>query len=343
MESIIETNNNNNNNRVAIIYTGETRTIETTIAHFKENAVLNSSCHVFACLQLPNPKDTVILSYFDTFVKDQLSESLKSLKWFDPDDPEWTAVKEETLRTITVSDMWKDYLRRSGSIIEYYQMYLAYRQIVAYELEHGVKYDYIMRIRCDVVLCHPLNFDTMFQNDEIKYPVSKEDVLLFMNTFYYPPRAAQSVVKHYGNHIISLEFQRILDLCGDSNSEICKQEFHEYFHQYFREYFREYFTKGKYMISLRNNQIYFIKREFFDPIAILGITYGTRVMPEKPHWFDAESQFQTICVHNGIDIFDSTTEMEGQSLYNYSEGNYYDSETGCLIRSPDTMFFIKRR
>ena len=333
MESIIETNNNNNNKLVAIIYTGQTRTIETTIEYFKENAVLNSNCHVFACLQLPNHQDTVILSYFDTFVKDNLSESLKSLKWFDPDDPEWTAVKEETLRTITVSDIWKDYLRSSGSIVEYYQMYLAHKQIVSYENVHNIKYDYIMRIRCDVVLCHPLNFDTMFLEDGIKYPVSKEDLLLFMNTFYYPPRAAQSVVKHYGNHIISLELQRILDLCG---AEDCKQEFYEYF--------REYFTKGKYMISLRNNQIYFIKREFFDQIAILGITYGTRAMPEKPHWFDAESQFQTICVHNGIDIFDSTTEMEVQSLYNYSEGNYYktENEQNVLTRSPDTMFFIKR-
>ena len=37
--------------KIAVIYTGEVRTIETTIDKFKENVLLNDGMHVFAILQ----------------------------------------------------------------------------------------------------------------------------------------------------------------------------------------------------------------------------------------------------------------------------------------------------
>ena len=328
---------NDNTKRIAIIYTGLTRTIESTIAHFKENVLLNSSPnrHVFACLQLPNKDDLVISEFYDAFVKEHLGESLKSIQWFDQEESDWCRIKESALRDIQVSDYWKDYLRTSGSIVEYYQMYLVYQQIVAYEKANGIQYDYIMRTRCDIVLVHPIFFDwdTYTVNDIksqplLKFPVSKENLLLFMNSFYYCPRADSDIIKHYDDHIVSLELQHLLQITDET-------EFFEKFH--------EYFVTGKYMVTLRKNLVYFIKRQYFAPISELGITYGTRVLPKKSHWFDAESQLQTICVQNGLDIFDSTAELEGQSLYNYLETNYYDTSTGELIRSPCTMFFIKRR
>ena len=330
---------------VAIIYTGEVRTIETTIAHFKENVLLHNrnmntntnTRHVFAVLQTPTPAE-----FFDEFVRNSLGNSLKSLEWFDPDNPEWTNVKEETLRTITVHDHWKDYLRRSGSIVEYYQMYLAYRQIAAYETAHNMKYDYIMRIRCDVVPVYPLFFDWddkctidavrnhLYNIKSVKSLdtiISRDAVLLFMNTFYHPDRLNTTVKVHYDNYPVSPEFHQLFETTNEDR---------------FIADFHQYLLRGKYIITLRQNQIYFIKRQFFDEIATLGITYGKRVMPEKAHWFDAESQFQTVCVKNGIDVFDSTTETEGQSLYNYQPDNYF-KEDGELIRTRDCLFFIKRR
>ena len=44
-------------------------------------------------------------------------------------------------------------------MIEYYQMYLAYQKIVDYEYRENFKYDYVIRIRCDVIITHPIYFD----------------------------------------------------------------------------------------------------------------------------------------------------------------------------------------
>ena len=51
------------NKKIAVIYTGEVRTIEKSIQYFKENVIINDNYHVFAILQTNN------IEYFDNFVK----------------------------------------------------------------------------------------------------------------------------------------------------------------------------------------------------------------------------------------------------------------------------------
>ena len=139
--------------KIAIIYTGEVRTIEKTMKYFKQNVLLNENVHLFAILQSNN------IDYFDNFVKNQVGNNLKSLNWLNKNDNTWINTREELLRTMYTSLAWKDYLRNSGSMIEYYQMYLAFNKIIKFENIECFKYDYIMRIRCDVVLSQPIYFD----------------------------------------------------------------------------------------------------------------------------------------------------------------------------------------
>ena len=140
--------------KIAIIYTGEVRTIEKAIQYFKENVIINDNYHVFALLQTNN------IEYFDNLVKNNLGDNLKSINWFNNGNEEWVNMRESLLNQMsTVGENWKNYLRNSGSMIEYYQMYLAYKNIEEYEKTNNFQYDYIMRIRCDVVLTHPIYFD----------------------------------------------------------------------------------------------------------------------------------------------------------------------------------------
>ena len=61
---------------------------------------------------------------------------------------------------------------------------------------------------------------------------------------------------------------------------------------------------------------------------------------KNSYWFDAESQLENICRQNNIDKFNSTTDLEGNSLYNYHQSKYYN-ENGEL-KQDNYSFFIKR-
>jgi hypothetical protein len=52
-------------------------------------------------------------------------------------------------------------------------------------------------------------------------------------------------------------------------------------------------------------------------IAALGITYGLYKLKDHDMWFDSESQLKQICIESEIDMFDSYTTLEVQSLYEY--------------------------
>ena len=59
--------------KIAIIYTGESRTIETTIQTFKEHILLNENYHVYAVLQSSNTELT------EQLVRKNMNNNLKLL------------------------------------------------------------------------------------------------------------------------------------------------------------------------------------------------------------------------------------------------------------------------
>ena len=323
------------NKKIAVIYTGEVRTIEKTIKYLKKNVLLHENVHVFAVLQSNN------IGYYDNFVKNNIGTHLKSLEWFHPNNDDWLQIREQLLDPMSVSNEWKSYLKNSGSMIEYYQMFLAYQEIKKREYEKGYSYDYILRIRCDVILTHPIYFDwDDCSIDNIKdylYQIKKHlqsesilcyDVLqYFMNTFYHKDRLFCKTLT-FDNYAVSDEFRQLLEIEVSNENEFIEKVY-------------SYFKKGKYIITLRSNQIYFIKRQYFENISKIGITYGNQhIMPNNNYWFNSESQIKQICLENNVDIFDSTTLLEGQSLYEYNENNYF--ENGELKQTYDCLFFIKR-
>lgn len=319
--------------KIAIIYTGEVRTIEKTIKYFKQNVLLNENVHVFAVLQSNN------IDYFEKIVKDQVENNLKSLIWLNKNDDTWVNIRENLLENIYLISHWKEYLRNSGSMIEYYQMYLAFNEITKFESEENFQYDYIMRIRCDVVLSHPIyfNFDNYtiesvkeFLN-EIKNKKNLDTILsyeilsIFMNTFYYKNRLNCDDLS-FDIYPSSESYYNIFNL--NNEEEFIKNVY-------------EYLMKGNYLITIRSNQIYFIKRCYFEPISILGITYGcAHIMNNNEYWFNAESQLKQICIKNKIDVFNSITILEEKSLYEYNELNYI--ENGQLKDTCDFLFFVMR-
>ena len=138
--------------KIAIIYTGEFRTIQKTMPLFVQNCLHHPNHHVFAVLQ--NNGENI-----HDFILQQLGDHLQSIEYFDKMDGNYLNLKNKMLRHMNINESCKNYLIDSGSMIEYYHIYLAYFNIVEKERRDHFKYDYVIRIRCDCVITKPLSFD----------------------------------------------------------------------------------------------------------------------------------------------------------------------------------------
>ena len=303
---------------IAVIYTGASRTIETTIQHFKKNVLLNDNYHVFGVIQSDD---------HESLIRTVIGDNLKSLEWFDKENMEWINLREELLSTMNMPDKWKHYLRSSGSMIEYYQLYIAYQALERYEKEHNMRYDFVLRFRTDTVLKDVIDFDKIMTpeyikdiiykiKDELKTEINEQVVQVFMNTFYNENRI------HYKNiegqflpiHLLELRDDEIIDKLID------------------------YVTHGNYVVSLRKNVIYFMRRDVMTKIHQLGMTYGQYTDDSNEYWFNSESQLDNICAKYNIDKYSSTTVLEDSSLYLYNPMRYYENDE----LKGEYSFFIKR-
>jgi hypothetical protein len=320
--------------RIAIIYTGESRTIDATIQTFKEHILLNENYHVYAVLQSQNSELT------EKLVRTHMENNLKSYQNFNKDDFCWNVIQDNLLNIIKTNDFWHEYLKhKSGSMIEYYQMYLAYQKIVDYEYKENFKYDYVIRIRCDVIITHPIYFDWGdFEESYIKQCfeeiqkqkkyeniICPDALIIFMNSIFLKNRIYCTTKINNNCIICSDNFKFLLQT---SNEKV------------FFSMLKEYLNKGKFIITLRQNVLFFVKRKYMTFIAPLGVTYGLYKNKKDEYWFNAENQLRQICIENDLDIFDSHTTLEEDSLYKYNENNYY--KDGVLIKNNDVFFFIKR-
>ena len=332
------------NRKIAIIYTGEPRTIEKTIQTFKENLLLNDNYHVFAVLQ--NSDDLDVKQLIETY----MGNNLKGYQNFEKNDINWQLIQNNLLNIINQNQRWTEYLKNSGSMIEYYQMYLAYQMIVKKEYNENFKYDFVIRIRCDVVITHPIYFDwtdfdelyikKIFEEIQIKNNyanlVSMDSLVIFMNSIFYKNRINVDIpIKN--NSIISSDYLKNIVLLNNEKL-------------FFAE-LSKYLKKGKFIITLRENVVFFLNRKYMSCIAPLGITYGLYKLKDHDMWFDSESQLKQICIESEIDMFDSYTTLEVQSLYEYNEKNYYINNAlnddalinDKLIKTNNVFFFIRRK
>lgn len=296
----------------AIVYTGEVRTLNSVIDTFKKHVLLDENKHVFGVLQSSNKE------FYDKLVKDKMGNNLKSLQWFEHNDT-WTSLRDRLIDNMGLTLPWKQYIAyNSGSMVEYYQMYLAYKEIEKYEMNHGIKYDFIYRIRCDCIITRPINYQFTQNKEEVNNMCDmiekihgKENVLnVFMTSLCDPDRLMVTKERSYINFMPT----NINDV-------------YEFLHS------------GEYLVTFRHNVFYFGPRRVFEKIYKLGVTYGEWYKPDD-YWFNSESQLRLICELQGINVYDTCLTMEAKSLYEYNVNNYYkDNE---LINN-DVFFFLKRQ
>ena len=145
------------------MFTGALRTIKKTIPFFIKNILLHSDVHVFACVQ--NDTDTSNSEY-EAWLYSVMGDHLKSVEWFTISlHPNWVKQRDDMIDNMNITDNIIYYLKNSGSMIEYYQLYLAYTKMIHFERKHS-KYDYIIRVRTDTIYAKPIDFHWLNWSDK---------------------------------------------------------------------------------------------------------------------------------------------------------------------------------
>jgi hypothetical protein len=323
--------------RNAVILTGALRTIRKAIRFLKEN-VLQNQTDVFICVQndTAESEDT-----WKAWFTSHLGDRMLSLQWFHPDRfPGWVQQREVQLEHMTVENHWKQYLRTSGSMIEYYQLQLAYMMMSYHEQIHHILYDYVIRARTDSIYCKPLDFHWLHWTDEElgqRLDRIRADMLSCNK-----PITDQSVLMYLMTTLLSDDLLPNLPWIRAECVPCPTESFPPHTDS---TALNRYLREGRYILTLRKNNLYLLRRSLFHMIPTLGSMYGFLRSPHSDnYWFNAEGQFRDACYYACLTVFDYSTLFEERSLEYagaWKEEDFFDLEGNVL--HPAMLYCVVRR
>jgi hypothetical protein len=336
---------NKSNLNIAVFYTGQLRTYKKCIQYLKKNILFHENVHIFATLEL---KETakhqtkmeieIEREKHETILKTHLSSHLKSLVWFNNNDETFINHRNKLIENCYINynnkkfylddlnSCFKPYLKNSGTITELFQYYISYHEMKQYEEKNNINYDYILRIRTDIVLCKEIDFSFLqLTNKDIENRILKIKETLFPEdeTIYENQRIK--------NKYISLIMNSLLDENRIYSQNVYYSNFvmnnFELYNIFTFQDLNNYIKNGNYILTIRKNLFFLIKRNFFDSIYDLCLNYGTIHFETtnylNNYFWDAETQFEKYLQNKQINKFDSTHLFEDQSLYQYDKKKYF--------------------
>lgn len=318
--------------KVAVLFTGALRTIKKTMRYFKQNVLLDSDVDVFACVQ--NDTDTPN-SEWESWISLEMENHLKLITWFSPDEhQDWISIRDKLISHLSLIDRWKNYIKNSGSIIEYYQLYLAYLKMCSYEDTHQ-RYKYIIRVRTDTIFAKPIDFHWLNWSDsEVEERVQTINNELTLSNIEVSPK---NTFSYFMTTIISdsliPNIQNIMARYIPNQYGAIPSTAVE---------LNQYIKTGAYILVIRANNLYVVSRESFNLIPTLSYMYGFLKSPyNDEYWYNAENQFQSACYFSGLAVFDYNTLFEDKSLYEYDEKRYFDLNFNVM--NPAMLYCLVRR
>jgi hypothetical protein len=318
--------------KVAVLFTGALRTIKKTMRYFKQNILLNPDVDVFACIQ--NDTSTPN-SEWETWIREEMGDHLKLITWFSPDEhQDWISIRDKLISHLNLIDRWKNYIKTSGSIIEYYQLYLAYLKMCNYEDTHQ-RYKYIIRVRTDTIFAKPIDFHWLNWSDsDVEERINTIKNELTLSNIEVNPK---NILSYFMTTIISdsliPNIQNIISRYIPNQYGVIPITALE---------LNQYIKTGAYILVIRANNLYVVSRESFNLIPTLSYIYGFLKSPyNDEYWYNAENQFQSACYFSGLAVFDYNTLFEDKSLYEYDEKRYFDLNFNVM--SPHMLYCLVRR
>jgi hypothetical protein len=170
---------------------------------------------LFLCFEINNGNDTELHEYLKLYPNLKIGKILTA-KTFRTNEYSYIldtistrpAVTEEVFKRAIQKELsndvniyWSfDYLRCSGSILQYYQFWKIWQYVIEYELENNMKFDNVVRSRSDIFINKPVLDDMynivkdMYENNLLQPVNSYADwwwdctAWTFLNLYYLPYR-----------------------------------------------------------------------------------------------------------------------------------------------------------
>jgi hypothetical protein len=317
--------------RRAVIFTGALRTIKKTIAYFKQNVLLDAEVDVFACVQndTSQPEEE-----WTTWFKEQMGTALRSIEWFSLQKyPSWVTQRDIQLQRLTIEDRWKDYLRHSGSIIEYFQLQLAYMNMCQYEQKNGFLYEYVIRGRTDTIFAKPVDFHWLsWSEEEVAARVERIKEELELSKMEITNR---SILNAFMSTLLSDDLIPNIERILTDNIVLEPEPVIS----------AAYLQSGRYIVTIRKNNLYIVRRDLFYLIPTLGSMYGFLRAPNSDdYWFNAEGQFRAACYYSHLSVYDYDTRFDGRSLeyaHLWKEADFFDTDYRLI--NPAMLYCVVRK
>jgi hypothetical protein len=295
--------------KVAVILSGALRTIKKTISYLKKNVLVDpQNTDIFACVQNDTSQSE---EEWDSWFSHELGQSLKSISWFSYQKyPEWLAQRENLLQAIQLDAVWKNYLRASGSMIEYFQLHIANLKMNQYEQTHRCNYDYVVRARTDSIYAKPVDFHWLHWSEEdVQKRLQKIETELELSNI---PVTDENRLKYFMCTMLSDDLiPNIQNIFADRQTSDTVLSDPSTILLDLNAYLKE----GRYILTIRRNNLYVIRRELFQLIPALGVNYGLMRTPHSDdYWFNAEGQFRAACYYSCITVYDYSSMFEEKSL-----------------------------
>jgi len=326
--------------RNAVIFTGALRTIRKSIRYFKENVLdAMNSVHIFICVQ----NDTYHRNEdWDLWFKEQMGEDrVQSIEWFSLEaHPDWVAHRERQLGHLLLDHGWKAYLRSSGSMIEYYQLQLAYMALCEAEQRSGMRYDYVIRARTDSIYAKPVDFHWLDWS-VADVAARMERVSAEMQAAYIEGSPRNLLLYFMCTMLSDDTLPNLKNIWADYSPADTDRILME---DLTATTLQQYIRQGRYILTIRKNNLYVVQRRLFHLIPTLGTMYGFLRSPAADdYWFNAEGQFRDACYYSCVSVFDYNTALEDKSVLSadlWQETDFF-TEDGKTM--PQMLFCIVRR
>lgn len=331
--------------RRAIILTGALRTIKKTIRFFKRNVLCSTDRHevaVFACVQNDTQESD---ASWTEWLKGEIGPCLLDVTWFSLEKyPGWVAHRDLQLEHLILDESWKGYLRKSGSMIEYFQLQLAYMKMCHTESKGGFRYNYVVRARTDSIYAKPVDFHWLDWSEEfiqVRWALIETELRAMDADVTV---ASQDVFKYF---MCTLWSDSVIPNIPFIMTEHvpCPTEPSGKGFDYTPAGIRKYIQEGRYMLTIRKNNLYVVRRDLFHFIPSLGTMYGFLRSPHSDAWwFNAEGQFRDACYYSCVSIFEYSSAFEERSLAypsQWVEADFFDG-AGEVIH-PRMVYCVVRR
>lgn len=323
--------------RVAVILSGALRTIKKTIRYLKTNVLLTSDHDLFLCVQNDTSQSE---EEWTAWWYEEVGPWIRSIQWFSKERmADWVVQRDRLLAHMPLEEVWKAYLRNSGSMIEYAQLHLAYLEMVEREYRSGWRYDYVVRARTDSIYTKPVDFhwlrwteeEVSARMDRIREGLrlsNKNDTIDHVVTHFMATLLSDDVLPNLQNINASSLLSPTQSALPSSAGAL-----------------KEYLQNGRYMMTLRKNNLYLAPRSCFYMVPSLAHMYGQFRSPYSDnYWFNAEGQFRDACYYSCVSVFDYTTDFEEKSLeyaHSWNESLFFDE--GMNVRHSHMLYCVVRK